>query len=264
MKNIFKLLFLLFLFTSCEKEIELDLSDQSGKLVIEGNVTDQPGPYMVKITRSVPFTQDNRYPAVKGAIVTITDNGGQQDKLIEAGDGTYKTTTLVTSPGNTYTLTVVVDGVTFKASSTLPLQVGLESLKQDSIKFGGEVRYAIRPIYTDPIAIGNNYRFIISLNGKPTNAYNLISDNIDNGKVNQRAFPIASDDDIEEPKIGDIIGVEMHGIDAAIYTYYNALSEIAGGRGGGVTPANPPSNISGGALGRFSAYTISKKTIVFK
>jgi hypothetical protein len=262
MKNIFKLLAILLLFTACEKEIDLDLADQSGQIVIEGNVTDQPGPYYVQVTRSVAFTQTNQYPAIAGATVTISDNTGKKDQLVYEGNGRYKTNTLTTTPGNTYTLTVSVDGTTYTAVSKLPQSVPLDSLKQDSIKFGGEVRYAIRPMYTDPASPGNSYRFIISVNGKSNKAYNLNSDNIDNGKVNQRAFPIINDDDLEEVNKGDVITVEMHGLDAAIYTYYNALSEIVGR--GGVTPANPPSNISGGALGRFSAHTVAKKSLVFK
>ncbi|WP_262511540.1 hypothetical protein [Chryseobacterium carnipullorum] len=34
----------------------LDLDDKSGNIVIEGNVTNQPGPYFVRITKSVAFT----------------------------------------------------------------------------------------------------------------------------------------------------------------------------------------------------------------
>ncbi len=263
MKNIVKLFALLILFTSCEKEINLDLNDKSGELVIEGSVTDQPGPYYVQLTRSVTFTQGNQYPAVTDAVVTISDQTGKLDQLVYEGSGRYKTTTLTTSPGNVYTLKVAVGSKTYTASSRLPEVVTLDSLTQDSIKFGGETRYAIRPIYTDPVSLGNNYRFIISVNGKSNKAYNLISDNINNGKVNQRAFPIINDEDIEpELKKGDVITVEMHGLDLPIYTYYNALAEITGR--GGVTPANPPSNMSGGALGRFSAHTVTKKSLTLK
>ena len=262
MKPIIKLLALFVLFSSCEKEIDLDLDNRSGDLVIEGNVTDQAGPYYVKLTRSVSFTQNNQYPPVTGATVIISDQTGNQDQLVYDGNGRYKTTTLTTAAGNLYTLKVTVDGKTYTASSRLPQVVPLDSLTQDSIKFGGETRYAIRPVYTDPASPGNSYRFIISVNGKSNKAYNLTSDNIDNGKVNQRAFPIINDDDLEEVNKGDLITVEMHGLDLPIYTYYNALSEITGR--GGVTPANPPSNISGGALGRFSAHTVAKKDLVLK
>jgi hypothetical protein len=42
-----------------------------------------------------------------------------------------------------------------------------------------------------------------------------------------------------------------------MYSYLTALVQITdnSGIGGSVTPANPPSNISSGALGYFSAHT---------
>lgn len=265
MRKLILILSALFMLTGCEKEINLNLDDQSGIIVIDGNVTDQPGPYFVKLSRSVSFTQPNEYPAISGATVVITDNTGQREQLIDMGNGKYSTTQLTTVAGNSYTLTVTADGKTYTATSKLAQPVTLDSLKQDSIKFGSEVRYTIRPMYTDPITIGNSYRFIISVNGKASKEYNLISDNIDNGKVNQRAFSIIDNDDDDEPKKGDVIEVEMHGIDPGIYAYYSTLDQISGrGPGGGITPANPPSNFSGGALGRFSAHTISKKSIIFQ
>ena len=65
-------------------------------------------------------------------------------------------------------------------------------------------------------------------------------------------------------KVGDKITVKMQCIDDAVYTFYSALLQLSGGGGGGVTPTNPPSNISNGALGYFSAHTVSVKTIVIE
>ena len=66
--------------------------------------------------------------------------------------------------------------------------------------------------------------------------------------------------------IGDTIHVEMQCIDQNIYTYYIAVIQISGddGSGAGITPANPPSNISNGALGYFSAHTSAVSSIVIK
>ena len=76
MKNIFLIIISLFLVISCEREIDLNLEDQSGNIVIEANVTDQAGPYTVRITKSVSFTQSNSYPRVENAQVTLSDNLG--------------------------------------------------------------------------------------------------------------------------------------------------------------------------------------------
>ena len=67
-------------------------------------------------------------------------------------------------------------------------------------------------------------------------------------------------------KVGDTITVEMNCIDDKIYTYFSALLQLSGGGGpgGGITPTNPPSNISNGALGYFSAHTVRVKTAVIE
>ena len=55
----------------------------------------------------------------------------------------------------------------------------------------------------------------------------------------------------------------MQCIDDKVYLFYAALLQLSGGGpGGGVTPANPPSNISNGALGYFSAHTVRTRNIV--
>jgi hypothetical protein len=54
--------------------------------------------------------------------------------------------------------------------------------------------------------------------------------------------------------------VELWGIDKGVYEYYSTLREILGGAGPSTaSPANPTSNISGGAMGYFSAFTVARK-----
>jgi hypothetical protein len=50
--------------------------------------------------------------------------------------------------------------------------------------------------------------------------------------------------------------------DAAVYTFWYSLSSGATGANESASPANPVSNISGGAVGYFSAQTIQRKTIL--
>ena len=129
MKQLLFLVATLFFLTSCEKEINLDLEDKSGNIVIEGNVTNQTGPYYVKVTKSVAFTEENKYPEVANAIVVISDNTGQADTLQYVADGLYRTTHLVSTPGNTYDLNVTAEGKNYTAESTMPQPVTLDSLK---------------------------------------------------------------------------------------------------------------------------------------
>ncbi|AZA83169.1 DUF4249 domain-containing protein [Chryseobacterium lactis] len=266
MKNTFLIILSLFLVTSCQKEINLDLDDQSGKIVIEGNITDQTGPYIVRITKSVAFTKQNQYPAVAGAQVVVSDNTGQTETLQYVGNGQYQTTSFVGAPGKTYTLKVQAEGQQYTAQSTMPQPVDFEGLSQDSFKFGDKTSYTLLPIFTDPSVLGNRYLFSFTINNLSKKYINVFSDNLNNGLPNQRPLILPNDDNDgadHEVKPGDTIHVEMQSIDNNIFTFYSALLDLSGA-GGGVTPSNPPSNISNGALGYFSAHTESTKSFVIQ
>lgn len=268
MKNTFFIILSLFLLTSCEKEIDLDLADKSGNIVIEGNITDQPGPYYVKITKSVAFTQTNQYPAVTGAEVILSDNTGQTETLQYVGDGKYRTSAFTAVTGRTYTLKVQAEGKQYTAQSTMPAAVNFDGLTQDSFVFGGVTTYTLLPVFTDPAALGNRYLFNFTVNNKPKKTFEVFSDNVNNGLVNQRPLFLPNDDgdDPDDVKVvvGDTIHVEMQCIDNNIFTFYSALLQISGDNGGGVTPSNPPSNVSNGALGYFSAHTTSTQNFVIQ
>ncbi|WP_437918064.1 DUF4249 domain-containing protein [Sphingobacterium sp. LRF_L2] len=268
MKKIYILILSFFLFASCEKEIDLELDDQSGNIVIEGNVTDEDGPYLVRITKSVAFSESNKYPALSDAVVKISDDFGQEDELTYIGNGYYSTSALQGIPGRTYTLDVMVQGEHYVASSKMPERVELLSLKQDTMKLGGEIRYTVLPEFIDPEELGNRYLFILSVNDRSKINIATISDNIDNGVMNKRSLMPSVDEEDEDDEIvvGDTIHVKMHCIDQTVYRYYTALSQLldSGGPGGGVTPSNPPSNITNGALGIFSAHTVNYMDLVIE
>jgi Domain of unknown function (DUF4249) len=268
MKNIFLIILSLFLVTSCEKEIDLDLEDQSGQIVIEGNITDQAGPYFVKITKSVAFTQANQYPAVTNAQVILSDNTGQTETLQYAGNGNYKTSAFVGQPGRIYTLTINAEGKQYTAQSTMPQAVSFDGLEQDSFLVAGQTSYTLLPLFVDPATLGNRYLFVYTVNNNPKKFFSEFSDNVNNGLPNQRPLLLPNDDsNANDIKVvaGDVIHVEMQCIDDKVYTYYSALLQLSGsGPGGGITPANPPSNISNGALGYFSAHTVRTRTAVIQ
>lgn len=266
MKNIFLIIASLFLVASCQKEIDLDLDDQSGKIVIEANVTDQPGPYMVRITKSVAFTQQNQYPEVTGAQVILSDNTGQTETLQYVGNGNYQTSTFVGASGRTYTLKIQAEGKQYTAQSIMPEAVNFKGLKQDSFKFGDKTSYTLLPIFTDPSVLGNRYLFTFTINNLSKKYINVFSDNLNNGLLNQRPLILPNDDNDgadHEVVVGDTIHVEMQSIDTNVFTFYSALLDISGGDGT-VTPSNPPSNISNGALGYFSAHTQSQRSFVIQ
>jgi hypothetical protein len=256
--------FLLILsLTSCEKVITVDLNTTDPKVMIEGQVTDQAGGFRVKLSKTVNFSDANNFPAVKGAAVTITDNKGVVQALIESESGVYTLKDIKGVSGNTYTLKVVAEGKNYTSSSTMPKAVDLLGAEIQESAFsngpGSTTKlYDYFPFFLDPVDVKNNYYFILSSKGKKDKGFfNIINDNLFNGSFNPIPLNAGSDFKVS-PK--DTVTIEMRCIDRAVFEYYNALRDITGGGSG--TPANPVNNISGGALGYFSAHTVRTTTAI--
>lgn len=267
LKNIkfLALAFSIITFMACEKVIDIDLNEQNPQYVIEGSITDEAKPHQIKISKTVNFDEPNTYPAVQGAIVTISDNSGNSETLIETKSGVYETKIMQGVAGRTYTLTVKYDGKTFTASSKMPDKVTLNgaTFLPNGRGFGNDTipTFTAIPQYKDPAGIKNYYRFIQYINGVEDKTILVRNDNITDGKTNVQQ-PLFSLEALYE---NDKYELVMQNIDEAVYTYFFALnSSIGQGPGGGTTPSNPPSNISGGALGYFSAHTTNKIATIVK
>lgn len=83
-----------FIATSCIDEYWPDLGGKYDKvLVVDAMISDNPGPYTVKLSQS--STVDNPiFIPFTGCVVTISDNSGNEEILAETEFGTYQT-----SPG---------------------------------------------------------------------------------------------------------------------------------------------------------------------
>lgn len=263
MKNIISIIIIALLFTSCEKTVDLKYKGNQSKVIIEGNITNEPGPYFVKITKSVSLTASGNYPTIDNAVVAISDNAGNNETLTAQGNGIYRTNTIAGIPGRTYRLTVNAESQTYTAQSTMPQPVPFDSIKVAQFTFGGEVEFNIIPVYTDPIGKGNNYRFMLSVNNKLINQHFVQNDEVTNGVVNTVRLEI--DDNTLKLKAGDSLTLKMQCIDKNVGFYYTTLALMGdSGPGGGTTPNNPPTNISNGALGIFSAHTVQEKNKIIQ
>jgi len=251
---------ILLALTSCEKVIDLDLDDDTGKMVVEGAITDVLSMQTVKLSRNVSFTETNDYPAVSAAEVKISDQTGKTYTLTETSPGLYSYGPLAATAGNVYTLTVKADGKTYTSRSTMPALVALDSITDKNNPFEDDQK-EITVHFRDPAGVRNQYRFVLFINGVQAKIVFNVNDDFSDGR-NVNYVLRDMDDDI---KSGDTITVEMQCIDQAVYTYWYTLSQQASnGPSGGAAPANPPSNLSNNALGYFSANTTQIKSIILK
>lgn len=116
-------LFLWFLCTACVTPYEPRIRQSAPRLVIEGLITDQPGPHQVRITQSAAFANGSAgtTPGIGGATVYVTDNEQTHIDFIQVTAGTYRTAADVRGiVGHTYQLHVkLADGRTYASRPDL-------------------------------------------------------------------------------------------------------------------------------------------------
>jgi hypothetical protein len=248
-------LLVLITFFSCKKVITVNLNNAPPQIVISGEVTNATGPYEVTINSTVNFTSPNTFPAVTGATVTISDLTGIEDTLTETSPGGYLTHTYWRGlQGNTYKLNVVTSGRTFTAISTMPYAVNLDSVSFRQFSRGNNKKEIDAVAnFQDPGGIGNYYQFVEIVNDTPLNNLFIFQDRLSDGKYISQPL----NDDSTNLQIGDHLKFSMFCIDANVYAYLRELRQLQNANHfNEATPANPDSNIMGGALGFFSAHTI--------
>jgi len=259
----FSIIIILF-FASCEKVVLIDLNSKNPQPVVQANITNEPGPYTVKINSTVNYYESNIFPAISGAGVVISDNTGNSETLTEASPGVYKTASMIGTIGRTYTLNFTYNGKQYSANSTMPGNVAIDSLLfQESQGGGGGFRGGISPIPTyrvickfkDTPGISNYY--MLELTSNDTSAFNknntrVLSDKLADGQELSMTYRTHF-------LLNDSVTVKLKSIDKPIYDFYNTLPN-ATGDGGFLSslPANPLNNISNGGLGYFSAFSVSK------
>jgi len=264
--QLFILLLTVTVLLSCEKVLDLNLSNASPQLVIEGNLTDVRGVQSVKISKTVPFDQSNVFPAVSGATVVMTDNLGIKYAFLEgATKGTYSINNLFGRSGRVYTLSVGVEGKTYTAVSTMPSLVKLDSLTGSEETFNNEKRKLIAVNFADPGSQINYYLFRMTVNGKAIARIFTEDDQFTNGKYVRRNLYLTDNDNVKIQS-RDEVSIEFQTIDKPIHTYWFSLEQqySSGNPNDVTTPANPPSNFNNNALGYFSAHTMQVQVAVLK
>lgn len=83
---------MILVFNSCVEDYFPQIDRYTELLVVDGKITDKPGPYTVRISRS-SVVNNPEYKPVQGCIVTISDNLGNNEKLHETDSGLYLTNT---------------------------------------------------------------------------------------------------------------------------------------------------------------------------
>jgi len=179
--------FLLFIFSSCEDVIEVNMQTGKQALVVEGWLTNKAEPQFVKLYYT-GATSENSFEMLDGAILTLSDNEGNVEILSETAPGKYQISSLKSVDGRVYTLKIESKVGNYQAVA----EVKRLSMPLDSLTFKYEEKSAI---YSEsgfyPSSHGREYKGVgdfcqirLYKNGKylnQTGDFNLLDDEFVDG-----------------------------------------------------------------------------------
>lgn len=90
----FLAVFLILLCSSCIRSFAPDVERYTDLLVVDGGISDAPGPYTIKLSRSTRLQEKPKYIAYSKCNISIEDNIGNLVNLWESAPGIYQTDSL--------------------------------------------------------------------------------------------------------------------------------------------------------------------------
>lgn len=274
--------FLIILLSSCTEDVNLSVVGGEKKIVIEGSI-ENGKPAKVIVTRNSPVSQaiDVNSILVTDAKVYVSD-GIAIDTLTLGVDSfasfplLYNGSAVIGVPNQTYYLTVVADGKTYTAITTIPEPLALDSVWWKPQPPSDTLGWAWAHI-SEPAGYGNGYKWFAKRSGDRRYLApfgSTFDDKFIDGKSFDFAYnrgsdpndPTANDpDDITRGyyKYSDTIYIKFCTIDyntTKFYTTYEAAMQTNGNPF--ASPVSIISNINGGALGVWGGFGCIYDTIM--
>jgi len=172
--SVFGLLALIFssvLFSSCEDVIEVKLNDENLNLFgVEASITTQEEP-TVFLYKTLKVDQDEAYPGVSGAVVTISDNMTPANSVSMVEDqqikGFYRVPqnkSYLGVAGREYTLTIQAQGVTLTAKDKLTKVEPIDSIQIFPSMRGNKLFLGVFSYGKETQGLGNFYKWDVYIN----------------------------------------------------------------------------------------------------
>ncbi|MDA9563629.1 DUF4249 domain-containing protein [Flavobacteriales bacterium] len=260
------LLIVLLGLTSCTQNTIFKVKDSTPVMVVDAEITTQAKVHRVKLTESTNVFFDEKAPAVEGATVVIEDSR-YKHMLTEVAPGIYETLDTVRGyVGEEYRLSIEKDGEFYSARETLRPVGDIECaflVKGDSTSLFLADEYLILMSGSEPEGLGDFYLWNYYEDGV------LISDTVTEKFYGDDEFIDGTDftavlvafvDTEKVDPVNKTVMLEMKSISEGYYDYLFGLQlETFRGSPFDGPPANPPTNMSEGAIGFFRATDISQK-----
>jgi hypothetical protein len=278
------------LFSSCEKDIDFKLEDSEPALVVDAKIEDGQPPFVV-LTRTLGFFSSINPQILEDAYVHNADvwvsNGLVTHKLKEypipllagltayvyANDIGNPSTSFVGEISKNYSLRIESEGKEYNGTTSIPTNaIVLDSIWVKPVpQFSDTSKRILYFKATDPRGFGNYGRYFTKVNSEiflpgETSAFD---DQIIDGTTFTSQLPKGYYR-ANKPKAdsnyfsrGDTISLKFCNIPQSAYTFWSTWEFSFQTIGNPFAQPNKViGNISNGALGVFSGYSVQYKTIV--
>jgi len=263
MKNIITLsvaILIALSLTSCEDVIQLDLTDEEPRIIIEGTLDAGTATAQVILSESNGFYATTEQQFLSGANITLSNSTGSSFILSELSKGVYEANNIPIVLGEEMQLVVDYDQKVYTATSIVPQAVTLDSVEVNIITppFGPDESFVqLIASWEDPEEDGNYYRVKAYQNDTLiNNNINLTSDELSNGK--RLMLGVRNRFEFESSAV-----IELLSVDKQYYDYFISVDAVIGGGFNSSSPFNPKGNFDNNALGYFGVFSSSKKTVSF-
>ncbi len=290
----FGFLFLLLIFPSCEKTINLKVQNQPSKLVVDASIENNNFPVVTLSTSLNYFSsitpEELSNSFVHDAVITVSDGTNtaqlKEYSYTDTSDYTfyYYTVDENNSPGivgqfnKQYQLNIKTsEGQEYTATTTIPLL----TKKCDSLWWKPAPNVDDTTLcvmfgrFTDPPGLGNYIRYFTRINSERflPGINSVFDDQVVDGKTYSLQFDMGWDkNSLDKPNAdngygyayrGDTVTLKYCNIDKATYTFWNTWEFAWASYGNPFSsPVKVIGNISNGALGAFSGYAVQYKNII--
>jgi len=257
---------LVFLFSSCEQIVDIDLNDADPRIVIEGVISSKPTiPQYVKVSLTTSYFDTGQASGITDALVIVTEDGALVDTFSHQLPGYYVSNKILSGKvGSTYKLSVYYKGELYEAMSTMAAVAPIDSLTANYRAI--DMRYEEAGHYVtialqEPPGIGNFYYWLYYSNDTLMNYGDMIiaSDEMADGVyINNIEFSYP-----QQP--GDTVRVEQYSLSEEGYNFLRILADQEEfGDLFDTPPANIIGNISNNGIGFFSASDVSESVLVIQ
>jgi len=242
-KNYLVILLSFCLFSCAEEVIDLDLETAEPRLVIDASIDwikNTPGNEQKIKLKTTTGYYNNEFPIVSGANIVVTNSSKTFNFIENPGTGEYICTDFLPVIGETYTLTISLNGETYLATETLMSVPSIENnIKQNNTGGIGGDEVELTYYYQDNATEQNNYLHSVKNPRVAFPEYKAENDEDHQGNL----VPVYYLN--KDLKAGDIVNIRLYGISKRYYDYFRKLLTASGAGTGpfSTTPGSVRGNI---------------------